>query len=246
MHVDLSTLLLQLINFAILVWLLQRFLYRPVLRMMDARRSAIDAQLSAAQEAERQAKEARSKIDAERAHLAQERVASAQAATVEAERLRAERHALAEREAYTLIEQTRSSLAEERARAQREAQRVALDLAAEITRRLWMQMPAAARTEGWFERILSTLDRMSVEQRRELPGRERGLRVVTAVALEPGVQARWRAELSRLLGPLEVSFESSPELGAGAELRFSGTTLALTLRSAIDDLTREGSGADAS
>ena len=42
MRIDWSTLALQLANFAILVWLLQRLLYRPVLRVLDARRAAAD------------------------------------------------------------------------------------------------------------------------------------------------------------------------------------------------------------
>ena len=44
MHFDWSTLALQTVNFAILVWLLHRFLYRPVLRLLDARRTEIDKQ----------------------------------------------------------------------------------------------------------------------------------------------------------------------------------------------------------
>jgi hypothetical protein len=44
MHFDWSTLALQTVNFAILVWLMHRFLYRPVLRLIDARRAEIDKQ----------------------------------------------------------------------------------------------------------------------------------------------------------------------------------------------------------
>jgi len=35
MHFDWSTFALQTVNFAILVWLLHRFLYRPVLRLLE-------------------------------------------------------------------------------------------------------------------------------------------------------------------------------------------------------------------
>ena len=44
MHLDWWTIGLQTVNFAILVWLLQRFLYKPVLRMIDARKAEIDQQ----------------------------------------------------------------------------------------------------------------------------------------------------------------------------------------------------------
>ena len=39
MHFDWWTLALQTINFAILAWLLHRFLYKRVLRVIDARRA---------------------------------------------------------------------------------------------------------------------------------------------------------------------------------------------------------------
>ena len=53
MGLDWTTLALQLVNFAILVWLLQRFLYRPVLRVIDARRAAlVGEQAEAAHEVE--------------------------------------------------------------------------------------------------------------------------------------------------------------------------------------------------
>ncbi|PPC85052.1 MAG: ATPase, partial [Methylocystis sp.] len=44
MRFDWWTLGLQTVNFAVLVWLLHRLLYRPVLRMIDARRAEMEKQ----------------------------------------------------------------------------------------------------------------------------------------------------------------------------------------------------------
>src|SRR3546814_21092072 len=41
MHFDWWTLALQTVNFAIPVWLLQRFLYKPVLRLIDSPRAEV-------------------------------------------------------------------------------------------------------------------------------------------------------------------------------------------------------------
>jgi F-type H+-transporting ATPase subunit b len=41
MALDGWTIALQTVNFAILVWLLHRFLYRPVLRVIDARKAEV-------------------------------------------------------------------------------------------------------------------------------------------------------------------------------------------------------------
>src|SRR5215471_6750937 len=52
MHLDWWTIGLQTINFGILVWLLHRFLYKPVLTMIDARKAEVGRQFDAAKELE--------------------------------------------------------------------------------------------------------------------------------------------------------------------------------------------------
>ena len=47
MHLDWWTIGLQTVNFAILVWLLHRFLYKPVLAMIDARKAEVRRQFDA-------------------------------------------------------------------------------------------------------------------------------------------------------------------------------------------------------
>src|SRR5215510_12857702 len=63
MLIDWFTVVAQSINFLLLVWLLKRFLYRPILSAMDAREQRITAQLHDAealkQEAEAQSKDLR-------------------------------------------------------------------------------------------------------------------------------------------------------------------------------------------
>ena len=61
MHFDWWTLALQTVNFAILVWLLQRFLYKPVLRMVDARRAEIDKAICRGRADDAQAKAQRAR-----------------------------------------------------------------------------------------------------------------------------------------------------------------------------------------
>ena len=48
MPIDWSTLLLQLVNFLVLAWLLQRLLFRPVRRVIEERRRVTEAVLAEA------------------------------------------------------------------------------------------------------------------------------------------------------------------------------------------------------
>ena len=76
MQFDWWTLALQTVNFAVLVWLLHRFLYKPVLRMVDARRTDVEKQYADARAAEARAKTELAAIEAERADIGAERAAA--------------------------------------------------------------------------------------------------------------------------------------------------------------------------
>ncbi|MCL1485860.1 MAG: hypothetical protein MH208_17135 [Marinobacter sp.] len=52
MSIDWITVLAQLANFLVLVWLLKRFLYRPILDGIDAREAEITKSMAAAGEAQ--------------------------------------------------------------------------------------------------------------------------------------------------------------------------------------------------
>ena len=65
MLIDWFTVVAQVINFLVLVWLLKRFLYRPILHAIDAREKRIAAEVADADakkvEAEKQCEEFRNK-----------------------------------------------------------------------------------------------------------------------------------------------------------------------------------------
>lgn len=245
MHIDWSTLALQLVNFAILVWLLQRFLYRPVLRQVDARRAAFEAERAEAAKLVESAKAERSALAAARAGMAAERAAALRVAAAQAEEAAASVRAQAEREAHVLMETTRKTLAEERERMLDELHRGALDLAAQMSRRMLAELPPELRDEMWLERIEKHLAAMNATERAGLLGElaaGAALRVVTASALPTERAAAWRARLCRALGSeggLPVTFQSDPALIAGAELRLPHSCLGISMRRVIEVLQEE-------
>lgn len=56
MGFDWSTFVLEIVNFLILVWLLKRFLYKPVLQMVERRKAAVDKTLDDAEQARDEAR----------------------------------------------------------------------------------------------------------------------------------------------------------------------------------------------
>jgi F-type H+-transporting ATPase subunit b len=243
MQFDWSTLVLQTINFAILVWLLHRFLYRPVLRMIDARRAEIDRQYADAGATEAKAQEHLAAVAAERAGIAAERAAVLTAAAAQAEDAAAARRSQAERDAASLLEGARETLAHERDVALAEARKEAMDLGAEIAGRLLAEVPMKLRAEAWLERIEQHL--------LALPSPERGalarqlangstLRVVTASDLPTEAAETWRSRLHRVLGDkIAIGFDADPHLVAGAELRFPNAVLRFSWQSTLASLRTE-------
>jgi F-type H+-transporting ATPase subunit b len=243
MHFDWSTLALQTVNFAILVWLLHRFLYRPVLRLLDARRAEIDKQYAEAHMAEAKAKDELAALEAERAGIAVERAAALEQASAQAAEAAAARHAQAEHEAADLLDAARKALAAERGLALAEARRAALDLGADIAGRLLAEVPMKLRAEAWLARLEEHLAVLPQTERDALAQQlvdGAQLTVVTASALPPETAEAWRVRLHSTLGDgISIGFGTDENLVAGAELHFPSAVLRFSWQSALAAMRAE-------
>lgn len=246
MHFDWWTFALQTVNFAVLVWLLHRFLYKPVLRMIDERRAELDKQSADARAAEAKIKEQLAAIEAERAGIAAQREAALKAAAAEAEESGKATRAHAQREAAEILEGARKTLAAERQQALVEARRAALDLGAEFAHRLLDEVPMQLRAEAWIERIerhLMTLPKSELGALIRQCSNGAALSVVTASPLPPATAESWRTRLRQSLGQdIPMAFAVDPALVAGAELRFPGAILHFSWQGALAALRSEVSG----
>ena len=243
MHPDVSTLVLQIINFAILVWLLQRFLYRPVLRMIDARRVAIEQQQAQAKAAEDKAKAELKALAGDRAGIAVERQTVLKLAADQAQAAAEVRRAQVESEAQALLDNARKTLAAERDQALAEARAMALDLGADFAQRLIAQLPQEPLAEACIERIEQHLRSLPPSQRQELvqqASAQAAITVATATALPAALADAWRSRLHAALGSdATFAFTVDPALIAGAELHFPNAVLRYSWQSALADARAE-------
>jgi F-type H+-transporting ATPase subunit b len=243
MHFDWSTLALQTVNFAVLAWLLHRFLYRPVLVMIDARKAAIRKLFDEAGAADADAKARLAAIAAERAGMAAEREGTLRSALAQAQEAAELLRAQARNDAAAMLEATRKALAGERERALAELRTHAAELGAEFAQRLLAGFPPGFAEQAWLARVEASLEALGPEQREAL-ARQLGdgsvLAVLTASPLSPAMMQSWRASLQRSLGPdIAIAFDAEPGLIAGAELRFPTACLHFSWRSALEVLRSE-------
>ena len=243
MRFDWSTLALQLVNFAILVWLLQRFLYRPILRLVDARRAALERERGEAASAAEAAKRQLAELQAQRTGIAGERAEALAHAQEEGRQLLTTRREQAQRDAAGLMEEAQRTLTREREQILEEARRAALDLAADIARRVLAQIPESLRVQAWLERIERHLGSLSPAERAALSGEltaSSPLKVLTAWPVAAEAEEAWRVRLRTALGSdFSVVFETDPRLIAGGELCFPHAKLSFSAAGAVAALQEE-------
>lgn len=248
MHIDGWTILLQAVNFLILVWLLRRFLYRPVLAVIAERQAATERVRNEAEAARQAAEDARRTLEDQRATLPAERDRLIAAARAEAE---AERAALLDRtrtEADHALEEARARLAEERAQALGALQRHAADLGTQLATRLLRDAPARSLTRPLLEEACAAVEALPAAQRHALAD---GIdpvpvRLAAAGTLPDEDAAHARDRLAAALGrPVALELAEDPSLIAGVELHFAHSVVRRswkqTLAEAREEMTRHDS-----
>ena len=243
MRFDWWTLALQAVNFAILVWLLQRFLYKPVLRLIDARRAEIEKQFREARDAQTKAEALQAKAEQDRVAIATQRLALLKTAEAEADEAANARRARAEQEAAALLDSTRKALAKEREQTLGAMQEAALDLAGRMARRLIDELPLEARAEAWLKRIeqhVAAMPKAELERLVHDGAKDGSITVVTASPLPAEAAAEWRRRLGDTFGVgAAITFHSDAVLIAGAELHLPNAVLRLSWQNSLAALRSE-------
>jgi F-type H+-transporting ATPase subunit b len=246
MLIDWFTVGAQVLNFLILVWLLKRFLYKPILNAIDAREKRIAAELADADAKKTEAQKERDDFQNKNKVFDEQRSAllgkAADEAKVERERLLDE----ARKAAESLRAAQATTLRNDQAR-----------LGSEITRLAKNEVFGIAR------KTLADLATVSLEERvgevftrrlREMDGKAKALLgaalksssepAVVRSAFDLGTEQR--AAIQNALNEtfsaeIRIRFETSPDLISGIELTTNGQKVAWSI---ADYLASLGKGVD--
>lgn len=237
MQIDWWTLGLQTINFLVVVWLLSRFLYRPVRRIIDEREAA-DRKLS--EEAQAKADEAEKAREAYEGKLAefaeeQRRKEAELQRAMEGERDAALKDA--REEADAMLSEARATLDREREDALSKLQSDIAGLAADLARKALVsgagQNAALQQADAYFDG-LSPKDLADLQHDIAEPGTQ--VTVVTAEPLGADMQSSWRTGLAnRFGGQVTVSFSVDPSILGGADIHFPHAVLNLSVAQRLKD-----------
>ena len=240
MLVDPFTVIAQLVNFALLIWLLSRFLYGPVTRAMEAREARVREQVEGAQrlrgEAEAEGKRYRAKLaqfEAERERLLSDVHAELDALRHEQIReIRAEVKMLRERWRRALEQEKEAFLRGLRAHVARGT--------VAVMRRALKELADEDLDDRMIKRFLDRLRAMPAAERERLAAAVRAGETCRVRTASPPSDAHRAALVDAIGSTLGIdaapSFETDPDLGAGVELRVGGLKAAWTLDSYLDGL----------
>lgn len=249
MLIDWFTVGAQLLNFIVLVWLMKRFLYKPVLDAIAAREQKIAAELADAAamkvEAQREREEFQKKnqaFDEQRAELLRQ---ATDEANVERERLQGIAREAADAASAQRAKALQSDVQHLHAEIARQAQQRVFD----ISRRVLDDLAAISLEERACAVFVARLRAMEGPALAALSAALETVSDTQPAVLRsafdlPALQgAAIQATLDGLLGrPIPLEFETAPELVCGIELRAQGQKFAWSIADYLDELA---SGMDA-
>ncbi|WP_129671814.1 F0F1 ATP synthase subunit B [Candidatus Chloroploca sp. Khr17] len=243
MLIDWFTVGAQVLNFLILVWLMRRFLYQPILNAIDAREKLIATKLASAAAKETDAQKEHDEFQHKNAEFDQQRAALLRNATdaAQAERQR-------------LLDEAGKAAAALRAKWQKALRNEADALHHAISRRTQQEVFAIAR------KALSDLAGASLEERmvevftRRLhalnSSAKAGLGEALTTTADPvlvrstfDLPAEPRAAIQQALNAtfsadIPVRFETAPDLISGIELTTNGQKVAWNIAEYLDSLEK--------
>lgn len=224
MQLDWTTFAFEIVNFVILVWILKRFLYRPVLEVIDRRQKAVHDTVAEAQ---------RTRSDAEQMREEYEQRLEDWAQKEDEERLRLNTTLQHERERrmHLLDEdiqkesKRRALLADRKQSAIDDARELeALSLGAEFAARLLRPLAGPEIERGLIERFVQNLGEITEVDAQRLRTHEvdasEPVIIASAHPLDDAQRERITAALSARALPdhQDWRFVVEPKLGAGLEV----------------------------
>jgi F-type H+-transporting ATPase subunit b len=219
MTIDWWTLGIQTVNVAILVWLLQRFFWRPVAAMIEQRRTTTQRTLAEAEATRDKATAALAEIEQTRAGFAKERDTILATAHDAAEQARTALLTEAAKQATALETTAKAVIEKERQAAETAWAERASRLAVEIAGRLAARLDGPAVRATFLDWLLKEIRTLPDAKRETVAANGTALEAVSAAPLDAADQERYRGLIGKAFGAQPaIAFKTDPALIAGLEL----------------------------
>lgn len=247
MELSWSTLLLEILNFLILVWLLKRFFYQPVLRAIHKRQARLEATREEAEQLRQEAEAMHSRYQARLDEWEAEKRQAREALQAE---LRAERERLTQALMHNLEEEQHKAqvlAAREQRERERHLQREALAEAGRFVSRLLQRVAGPDVEQRLIGILLDELPALPAERvealKAAMADTDQPLHLTSVWPLEAELRQAVRDALEDLLGrKVQVEFAQDPELLAGLRITVGPWVLQANLADELRTFTELAHG----
>jgi len=237
-----STFLLEIINFLVLVWILKRFLYRPVLEVINKRRSSIEQSLTESQRLHDEAQALKGQYEGRLADWEKERNQARETLAQELDKERTRQ--LEALQASLEQEREKSRVARDRQHAEqlRAIEHDALQQGAVFASRLLGQACGAELETRLLDILLDQLGQLSEEQtsalRQQWGEAPDCIQVGSAYPLSDAQRQRLESALHRASGlDVPIDYVRDAELLAGLRIVIGAWVLAANVRDELQGFT---------
>ena len=227
MLIDWFTVAAQAVNFLILVWLLQRFLYKPVLAAIDAREAKIAVQLADAAANKKAAEATRDEFRAQSTAFDQQRSELLRTATQEANAERQRLLDAARKASELLAVKLSDALKDEHVRLNREIVTRTQEEVFALARKVLVELAGTTLEDRLAEVFIRRLEKMPADEKTLLTAAAHKnaapAQLRSAFELSPATRSVLEAAVRQCLGAdTQIEFQIVPSLVCGIELRADG------------------------
>ncbi len=246
MLINWFTVVAQIINFLILVLLLRRFLYGPIIRIMDEREEDISRRIEEAEEKEKKAEKEEAAYRDLKYELEQKREEMVARAEEEAQEWRKELRQKARTEIDSLQEQWKEALERERETFLQDFKIRAGEEIHQVLRRILKELSGRDLEEQMIGIFLEKLAELPEQEKKKITSamqraeENKGIQVSTARMLPEKLQKEVEEEIKKMIGnSVGINFREDQDLICGIELRSLGYKVAWNIDDFLETLVEE-------
>ena len=244
MLIDWFTVIAQIVNFLILVWLLKRFLYQPILNAIDAREQRIATQIAESQKTATEAQQQQAEYLRKNTEFDQQRATLLSEANAAAESAHQALLNDARNEANALRDKFQTALQHEQQRMQQAILQRTQQQIFELTRKTLTDLADTSLEQQMIAVFIRRLGELSDAERAQLQIGSPTVR--SAFDLTSAQQTDITAALQNLAVGANLfarpSFITDPNCISGIELNVDGHKLTWSVASYLNDLEHSVAG----
>lgn len=245
MNIDWFTLIAQVINFIVLMWLLKRYLYKPILKAIEERENKIVAELNDAEEKKKEARKEREEFQKKNEDFDLERDKRMEKiieeSNTEAQKLRSQ----ARKEANSLKEKLEKEVRRDQEKRERDVIRRIQQEVVDISRKTLTDLSSISLEEQMVQYFLTKINGLNKTEKEKLlsmlasdAGRK-PIIVQSAFKMSKKQQGKIVHAVNELLGSEnKFQFIEEPKLISGIELLSNGYKLAWSVSEYLNSLEK--------